>query len=306
MIILPVDGQVSLKAHAKINLTLEIGKRREDGFHDISSVVQEIALHDVIKIRKSEENGEITVGSDSGITPIGRENIAFRAASTFMKYVGLNCGLDIFIGKNIPVCAGLGGGSSDAASVLLGLRELFNIDVPDEILSKLSSQIGSDVPFFICGGTAVVGGRGEKITKTVTLPKIELILIKPDFGISTKDAYLAWDEQDMPSSEESKALKLVSMLTNTETCCLEEMLKGRLYNDFEQVIRGIYPKVSELKEEIRAAGAFEVQMAGSGPTVFGMFSDTNSADMAAEKLKSGFPKYDVIRTHTLGDNVEED
>ena len=97
------DNQVSLKAHAKINLTLEIGERRKDGFHDISSVVQEIALYDVIKIKKSEINGEITVGSDSGIIPIGRENIAFRAASTFMKYVGLNCGLDIFIDKNIPV-----------------------------------------------------------------------------------------------------------------------------------------------------------------------------------------------------------
>lgn len=306
MIIRPCDGEVSLKAHAKVNLTLEIGKAREDGFHDISSVVQEIELHDVIKIKKREMNGEIKVESDSGMIPVGRQNIAFMAASIFMRHVGLNCGLDIFIDKNIPVCAGLGGGSSDAASVLLGLRELFNIELSDEMLSGLASQIGSDVPFFIYGGTAVMGGRGEKITKTVTLPTIDLILVKPDFGVSAKEAYIAWDQQEMPNSEGKKSLSLVDLLTHTKADCMAEALKGCLYNDFEQVVQRIYPKVSELKQALKSAGAFEVQMAGSGPTVFGMFSDANRADMAAERLKVTFPKYDIIRTYTLGDNVEED
>ena len=263
MIIQSYANEISIKASAKINLTLEIGKTRPDGFHDILSVVQEIGLHDLVTIKKNINKNGISIKSNSNVIPLDPENIAFKAASIFMRSTGLDCGIDIHIQKNIPICAGLGGGSSDAAAVFLGLRELFKCEVCDEELCIMASRVGSDVPFFIYGGTAIMRGRGEEIISINKMPKTELVIVKPNFDISTKEAYTTWDKFNLAQTKLIKTYNMVKFINEIGKKSEIEMISKYMHNDFETITKNLYPEIIRLKDILSSLGAFAVQLTGT-------------------------------------------
>lgn len=285
-------------APAKVNLTLCIGKKLESGYHPIYSIMQEISsLFDVVKLRKTINEG-IEVKCESSdidekvkcnyLNHNERNNLAYIAANLmFEKYAekikGFQKGIKINISKKIPVAAGLGGGSSDAAAVIKGMDRLYGLGMNEEEMIKMATKIGMDVPFFILGGTVYATGCGEKLKRIKSIPKnIYLVLAKPNLSISAKEAYLAFDynkigdeliKEDMP--EEIK--NMLTAIKNEDISLIAE----NLYNDFEGVI--INDEISEIKSIMKKSEALNALMSGSGPTVFGI---TEKEFIAREIYKS--------------------
>jgi 4-diphosphocytidyl-2-C-methyl-D-erythritol kinase len=264
--------RLQLKAPAKVNYRLDVLGKREDGYHDLRMVMQRVDLCDELEIIVSERTGiRVTCGS-AGV-PDGPGNIAWRAADALRKLSGRKVGIDISITKKIPVAAGLGGGSSDAAAVLMGVNELLELGLTQERLMEIGVKLGADVPFFIFKKPALAEGIGDQLTALEEVPAVWVVLVNPGIHVST-----AWVYQNLQlTRKDSAAIVPRSYSSLDEVCAV-------LSNDLEPVTFARFPAVRELKEKLIAAGARGSLMSGSGSTVFGLFADEITARRAAEEI----------------------
>ena len=257
---------IKIKAYGKINLTLEVLGSRPDGFHEIKSIMQSIDLYDEIIFEKTED-GIIKLDGDCEELNYDESNLIYKAASLLKELYDIKAGVSIFLKKRIPVEAGLAGGSSDAASTFVGLNELWELNLGADDLMKMGEQIGSDIPFTILGGTALTEGRGEIVTKLKGIPEEDVLIVKPDFGVKTKDIY---EEVDKHLSD-SKGKYTKSMKEAIER---GSDYKKYLYNDLAVATIKLYPGVKEILEKFKAEGCIGL-MSGSGPTCY-CFGDNDS------------------------------
>ncbi|WP_347489660.1 4-(cytidine 5'-diphospho)-2-C-methyl-D-erythritol kinase [Desulfoscipio sp. XC116] len=267
-----------VNAYAKINLVLDVLGTRTDGYHELVTIMQTLELHDRLEFSKAGAIKLVVEGADLSA---GSDNLAFRAADLLRRRSGYAGGANIKLVKRIPLAAGLAGGSADAAAVLRGLNKLWGLGMEMEELADLGAAIGSDVPFCLQGGTALVRGRGERVDPLPGLPPLGAVLAKPPFGVSTARVYHRYDDIVKPLHPDGQGmLRAVrgSDVGRVAAC---------LGNALEQVTVSMYPQIGEIKEIVAAAGALGVLMSGSGPTVFGLFDDEFAARRAADGIKSG-------------------
>jgi len=262
-----------LPAFAKVNLTLDVGIKRPDGYHEVLSVMQTIDLWDTLYFEKVPQG--ITVSCPSPGVPSGPGNLVYRAlellASSFPG------GLRVEVRKRIPVAAGLGGGSSDAAAALKAASFLYGLELSEEDLVSYAARIGSDVPFFIIGGTALARGRGEIITPLPEAFQLWLVLVNPGFGVSTKEVYSRYRLRGR------KKKRTPALLTAIEQGDRRGFLDA-LGNDLEEVVLSLYPEVGFWKQRLIDLGAEKAVVSGSGPTVFGVFPGEEEAEKARAEL----------------------
>jgi 4-diphosphocytidyl-2-C-methyl-D-erythritol kinase len=270
---------VKIRAPAKINLGLRIVGKRSDGYHLIDTVMVPVSLYDDVEITKSgrtapKRAARLTVSCDHPLVPNGKKNIAYRAAALFLDEYAIDSEVHIDIAKRIPVGAGLGGGSSDAAATLLGLNRLFRVRSPARKLMRLAGSLGADVPFFIGGVPARARGIGERLSPLTNLPRLWLVILYPGIVVSTAWAY------------RNVRVKLTKPTVNTSiTTLLKSPECGRLLvNDLEPVTTARYPRIAALKEELLQAGAAGALMSGSGSAVFGIFHSPAEARQAFNEL----------------------
>lgn len=250
-----------VKAPAKINLSIDVLERRKDGFHEVEMVMTTIDLADHLELSLIKEK-TIKINSHNKFVPDDERNLAYQAAQLLQDKFSVNKGVEISIEKNIPIAAGLAGGSSDAAAVLRGLNKLWDLQLSLDELSTIGAEIGSDVPFCVYGGTALATGRGEIITELPSPPTCWIILVKPNISVSTADIYknLNLTQLERPNTE-----KVISAIHDNdyETIC------NNMGNVLESVTLNMHPEVARVKEKLKSFGADAVLMSGSGPTVFG-------------------------------------
>ena len=285
---LTLRSPLSLSAPAKINWFLNIIGKRKDGYHNIISLMQRISLYDELIFEHSDM---IEVVSNVDI-PF-KENLVYKAASLLKKYTSYKGGVKIVLLKEIPIGAGLGGGSSDAAYTLSGLNMLWGLGLNSKKLSSIGKEIGSDVPFFLNAPCALVEGKGEKIFPCKMNSSIILTVTKPQISISTSLAYMYFDKSKMGNRLTKKPIDiklLCRALDNRDFAYLGTMMN----NDFERVIITKYPIVGSIKKRLLDRGAIISSMTGSGTTVFGVFDSRDTAEKAAEAMKPHWCK--VVQT----------
>jgi 4-diphosphocytidyl-2-C-methyl-D-erythritol kinase len=261
------------KAPAKINLFLRVLRKRADGYHDIASLMQKITLYDEL-IFSPRPKGIILncPGSD---LPTSEDNLVFRAAQSIFAYANYSSGMEINLTKKIPLAAGLGGGSSDAATTLIALNKICSLNLKKSELMKLGAKIGADVPFFIFRNNALAFGIGDQLKALQDLPKVNLVLIKPKFELSTKMVY------------ENLNLRLTRGKNNYSIPRFLKMsdIIQELHNDLESVSLEMHPELADLKKMLLRHGALGALMSGSGPTIFGIFRDGKEAKNILEVVK---------------------
>lgn len=267
-----MTGSLHLQAPAKVNLRLEILKRREDGYHELRTVFQKISLHDTLHFSLKEEKG-ISIRADHPRLPLGKKNLVHKAAQSIFKVCGYRGGVHIEIEKKIPLAAGLGGGSSNAAATLTALNKLLEIKLSQKELMEIGLGIGADVPFFFLKGAAIGSGIGDRLRKE-KLPSLWYVLIYPNFEVSTRWAY-----EHFVLTNQQFHFNLHRFLKTPEG------ISRILLNHLEEVVSKRYPQINLMKEWLLSAGALGALMTGSGPTVFGLFRDTKSAAGAYERIR---------------------
>lgn len=282
---------VAAAARAKINLTLDVLGKRPDGYHEVEMVMQSIELHDVLEFTPAGR--DITLTVEGGDLPTGSGNLVYRAAELIRRRGKIKSGVNIRLVKAIPVEAGLGGGSADAAAALKALNELWETGLSLSELMSLGEQLGSDVPFCIFGGTALARGRGERLERLPPCPRLGLVLIKPRFSVSTASVYRAYTAGPEVNRPDNRAM--VSAITNGDT----NGIAKNLANALESVTIRMHPEIGQIKTKLTRAGALGVLMSGSGPTVFGLAGDSGSARAIAARYKSDGEE--VFVTATAGD-----
>lgn len=257
------------KAPAKINLALDVLSKRNDGFHNVEMLMTTIDLADRIKLTSLEED-RIEISLESRFVPSDERNLAYKAALAFRKKYGITKGIHIHIEKSIPVSAGLGGGSTDAAAVLRGLNRLWSLDRPMDELAELGARIGSDVPFCVYGNTGIAKGRGEIIQKLASPPPCWVVLAKPDIGVSTRTIFqrIILDDLTHP-----KIGQIISALENKNF----DQMCSNIGNVLEDITLRVYPEVRRIKNAMIQAGADGTLMSGSGPTVYGLVEHYSKA-----------------------------
>ena len=274
----PKMNSITIKSPAKVNLFLRVTGRRDDGFHEIYSLFQPISLYDELTVETSDGDS-ITVECRAPGVPSGAsssDNLAYRAADLLLREAGLKRAVVIEIKKEIPVGAGLGGGSGNAAAVLMALNELTGARFDGESLREMGAALGSDVPFFIMKSPAIARGRGE-ILEPITLPAYEYVLINPGFSVETARIY---GNLDLTKCGGDNILSY-----SVDSPPSPEEVSGLLVNDLEAVTTALYPEITGLKGLLSDKGATGALMSGSGPTVFGVFPDRAAADCAFEALE---------------------
>lgn len=276
--------EISLKALAKINLGLDVLGKREDGYHEVRMVMQTIHLYDRVEIKKTRSQ-HIHVETNLYYLPVNEDNLVYRAAKLMKDEFQIKEGVRIVLQKFIPVAAGLAGGSSDAAAVLVGMNRIFNLGLKQNKLMELGLKIGADVPFCIMRGTALAEGIGEKLTALPPMPKCPVLIAKPAISVSTKAVY--------------EGLKLYDGMEHPDIDGVMEGiqqkdLKGvasHMGNILETVTIPMYPVIEDIKKLMLENGALNAMMSGSGPTVFGLFPNEKEIRRAYEALKqSGLAK----------------
>lgn len=276
--------EISLKALAKINLGLDVLGKREDGYHDVRMIMQTIHLYDRVEIKKTR-SPHIHVETNLYYLPVNEDNLVYRAAKLMKDEFQIKEGVRIVLQKFIPVAAGLAGGSSDAAAVLVGMNRIFNLGLKQNKLMELGLKIGADVPFCIMRGTALAEGIGEKLTALPPMPKCPVLIAKPAISVSTKTVY--------------EGLKLYDGMEHPDIDGVMESiqqkdLKGvasHMANILETVTIPMYPVIKDIKKLMMDNGALNAMMSGSGPTVFGLFPNEKEIRRAYDALKqSGLAK----------------
>lgn len=281
---------MKLKARAKINLSLDVVGKRENGYHDLEMVMQTINLYDIIRITPSSSK-MIKLISTASWMPISRKNIAYKAAELILKEAHLDKGVTIEIIKRIPAQAGLAGGSTDAAAVLVGLNRLFNIHYSKEKLKELGLSLGADVPFCIEGGTCLAKGIGEQLTPLSPMPRTFVVLVKPEFGASTAAIYGALNLNQIQKHPNTEGL--VNALSQKDV----KGIAPHMANVLEEVTIKMYPEIETIKQKFKQYGAFSTLMTGSGSVVFGLFENEEVAKRATRRFKKIYPHVYLTTTY---------
>ncbi len=283
--------EVRLLSYAKINITLQVSRRRPDGYHDIDSVVQVIDLSDELEVSRADD-GVIEVAVDSDAAPAGKDNIIYKACEAFFRGCGICGGARFALRKRIPVQAGLGGGSGNAAAAIAGLNRLYGCGLSAEQMVIIAGQVGSDAALFIHGGTVRMRGRGEQVTPLPDAPLMHLVVVKPEVGVSTPWAYAELDrcEDRVHRGMSDRAERAIRERSNG--------LVGCLTNDFDPVVSRLVPEIRRAKQRIGETGALAVLLAGSGAAAFGVYNSVDAAQTAAADLSADFAEVFATRTLT--------
>lgn len=267
-----------LRAFAKINLGLDILRKREDGYHEVRMIMQTIQMYDVLEMKKVKKPG-ISLSVNYPYIPSDERNLVYKAAKLLMDEFQVKEGVDIRLEKFIPVAAGMAGGSSDAAAAMVGINHLFKLGLSEKDLMDRAVNIGADVPYCIMRGTALAEGIGEKLTRIAQVPDCYVLIGKPGIGVSTKTAYESLQLDKIQSHPD-----IDGMIRDIENGNLLAMT-DKMGNVFESGIIGKYPVIGEIKDLMEANGALKEMMSGSGPTVFGIFDDREKMEAAAAVLR---------------------
>lgn len=290
---------VKVRAFAKINLTLDVFSKRADGYHGVASVMQSISIHDEITLGQSRAPGfQLTCdGPESAGVPLDDTNLVVRAVKAALEAAGKSeSGIAIHLTKNSPSQAGLGGGSSDAAASLVGIDALLNLQLPKATLHKLAASLGSDVPFFLLGGTVVARGRGEQLTVSPhEAPPLWLVVVKPEDNVSTGWAYGELDANPERSSNRGTKRMEEALASGEDRF---DLVVSRMCNDFELPVFSHFPRLAWLTDELRMAGAQTARLCGSGSAIFGVATTEADAHRIAKLLQGRYPKTFVARTLT--------
>lgn len=271
---------ITLNAHAKINLTLDVTGRLDNGYHTVEMVMQSVGLHDEVTVTAGTGTGTIEITTTSGALPNDKTNLAYRAAELFLNELDLpNTGIAIHLKKNIPIAAGLAGGSTNAAAVLCALNELYDCYLPEGQLAALGAKLGADIPFCIYGGTMLARGIGEQLTRLKPAPQCTVVLCKPPVSVSTPAVYRAMDSEEIAQRPDTLSVCDAIMAGD-----FLKMAHG-LCNVMQPVTGGWHPEVLNIRKTLLDCGADGAVMSGSGPSTFGLFSDPDAAQRAYEALK---------------------
>lgn len=269
-------GRAALHSYAKINLTLDVLSKRPDGYHDISSVMQTVSLADTVVVDRTRHG--ISVKASSRYVPDDSRNIAWKAADAFFEYTGIRGGCNIAIHKNIPVAAGLAGGSGNGAAVLVALDALYSAALSYEQLCGIAAKLGADVPYCINGGAQLARGIGEELLPLGGSPALNILLVKPLLNISTAAVYREIDSVSPQARPDTDGM--ISAIKSGSA----EQIADRLCNVMETVTEREHPQIAGIKRKMLSEGALGTLMSGSGPTVFGIFPDAQSAKRAADRF----------------------
>ena len=276
--------EIKLKALAKINLGLDVVRRREDGYHEVRMVMQTIHLYDQLLIQKSETPG-IQIHSNLSFLPVNENNLVYKAGKLLMDDFDIHTGVSVELNKRIPVAAGMAGGSTDAAAMLYGMNQLFGLKLKRKDLMERGVQIGADVPYCIMRGTALAEGIGEKLSSLPPMVKCPVLIAKPAVSVSTKFVY-----QNLKLNEQTPHPDIDALITDIRNSDLDNICAD-MGNVLETVTIPNYPVIAQIKEQMLKSGAKASMMSGSGPTVFGLFGDEETARRARAEMKaSGLAK----------------
>ena len=271
-----------LKAYGKINLGLDVTGLREDGYHEVRMVMQTVGLHDRIELYRCQKPG-IRLETNLYYLPVNEQNLAYKAAKLLMDEFSIQEGLAIHLRKFIPVAAGMAGGSADAASVLFGVNRMFGLGLTVKELMERGVKLGADIPYCLMRGTALAEGIGEKLTALPPMPQCQVLIAKPGISVSTKTVYKALDETELRPQDHPDIDGLVDAISAGSL----PQIAGRLGNVLELVTASRYPVIYQLRDAMREYGAVGAMMSGSGPTVFGIFTNPRGAQAAYEYLRYG-------------------
>ena len=271
--------KLQLKAYGKINLGLDVIRKLPDGYHDLDMIMQMVDVYDDVIIEK-KAGEEIVVKADAAVLSNGKDNLAYMAAKMLFDEFGIKSGVEITIHKRIPIAGGMAGGSSDCATTLIGINEMFNLGLSKQQLMERGVKLGADVPYCVLGGTAIARGIGEVLTPLPTPPQCHVIIAKPPISVSTAYVYghIRPDEITKRPDIEQMTLAIKEQDLNK--------LSDLLYNVMEEVTVSEYPVIEKLKSIMLENGALNSIMSGSGPTVFGLFDDREKAQAAMKALDS--------------------
>ena len=290
-------NSITLKSRAKINLSIDVLGKRQDGYHLVEMIMQTIDLYDLIEINE-KDNDQITIKSTSDEIPLDCNNLVYKAANLIKKTFNINKGVEIHIKKNIPVAAGMAGGSSNAAAALVGLNKLWNLNLSNQQLEKIGLKLGADVPFCINGGAVLASGIGEELTPIKGLTKDVCILVcKPDLFVSTKEVYECIDSKDIDKRPNNKFL--IECLKNKDTRQLAE----NMFNVLEGVTMDKHPVIQQIKDIMTNNRALGAMMSGSGPTVFGLYENREDAVKCKAILEKQFKQTFVVACEEKGVEV---
>lgn len=273
---------MEISANAKINLTLDILRRREDGYHDLQMVMQSVSLADELTVTPAQ-GGVGTAVSDLHFLPTGGKNLAQMAAAAFRQAVGAGGEVDVSIRKHVPVCAGLAGGSADAAAVLHAMNRLTGAGLSPVELAQIGERVGSDLPFCVLGGAALAQGRGELLTPLPPLPPCHIVICKPPFSISTPQLFARVNVRKIVRRPDTAGVTAALAAGDLAG------VARRMYNVFEDVLQPRrLAEINEIKSALIDCGALGASMSGSGPSVFGLFEDGARAQDACSRLRESY------------------
>ena len=273
--------KIQLKALAKINLGLDVLRRREDGYHEVKMIMQTIGLHDDLEIRKTKTPG-IQVKTNLYYLPTNENNLVYKAAKLLMDEFQIQDGVSIQLKKRIPVAAGMAGGSSDGAAVLWGINQMYGLGLPMQALMERGVRLGADVPYCIQRGTALAEGIGEKLSVLPPMPKCTILIAKPGISVSTKFVYENLHANDLKPEQHPDVDSMIEAMRQKDL----GLLCSRMGNVLETVTIPAYPVINEIKRTMMDNGAIGSMMSGSGPTVFGIFDSPAAAKQAMKAVRA--------------------
>ena len=275
-----MKDRIQLKALAKINLGLDVLRRREDGYHEVKMIMQTISLHDDLEIRRIK-TPEIQVKTNLYYLPTNENNLVYKAAKLLMDEFGIKEGVAIQLKKRIPVAAGMAGGSTDGAAVLWGMNQMYGLGLSRQELMERGVKLGADVPYCVQRGTALAEGIGERLSVLPSMPKCTILIAKPGISVSTKFVYENLHANDLKPEQHPDVDRMIEAMKEKNL----DLLCERMGNVLETVTIPNYPVIAEIKEHMMEHGAAGAMMSGSGPTVFGIFHSPVQAKAAMKDLK---------------------
>lgn len=273
------NNDISLKALAKINLGLDVVRRREDGYHEVRMIMQTIQLYDRFDIKRTQEPG-IQIQTNLSFLPVNENNLIYKAAKLLMDEFSITDGVSVKLDKRIPVAAGMAGGSTDAAAMLIGVNRLFSLGLTKRQLMERGVQIGADVPYCIMRGTALAEGIGEALSPLPPMVKCPVLIAKPSISVSTKFVY-----QNLKLDDTTIHPDIDRLIDDIKAKNLHD-IAAHMGNVLETVTIPNYPVIDEIKKHMLSNGAVGAMMSGSGPTVFGLFDDEDTAKKAYKAMRS--------------------
>lgn len=273
------NNDISLKALAKINLGLDVVRRREDGYHEVRMIMQTIQLYDRLDIKRTQEPG-IQIQTNLSFLPVNENNLIYKAAKLLMDEFSITDGVSVKLDKRIPVAAGMAGGSTDAAAMLIGVNRLFSLGLTKRQLMERGVQIGADVPYCIMRGTALAEGIGEALSPLPPMVKCPVLVAKPSISVSTKFVY-----QNLKLDDTTIHPDIDRLIDDIKAKNLHD-IAAHMGNVLETVTIPNYPVIDEIKKHMLSNGAVGAMMSGSGPTVFGLFDNEDTAKKAYKAMRS--------------------